>query len=69
MTYKFLIRDVEGKVRTVKIEAEFPDLAKIELFKKYAPMVVYGNHFIFGIYGVVAEYPTANRNIPFFGQD
>ena len=21
------------------------------------------DHFIFGIYGVVAEYPTANRNI------
>jgi len=45
MTYKFLIRDVEGTVRTVEIEAESYDLAKIKLFNKYNPMVVYGNHF------------------------
>jgi hypothetical protein len=37
--------------------------------KNMEHLIGFLDHFIFGIYGVVAEYPTANRNIPLFGQD
>lgn len=44
-TYKFKILDSEGKARTVEIKATSLDAAKTKLFKKYAPLVVYNNHF------------------------
>jgi hypothetical protein len=31
--------------------------------KEMEHLIGFLDHFIFGIYGVVAEYPTANRNI------
>lgn len=44
-TYKFKICDGEGKVRTVEIKATSLDKARIKLYKKYHPLVVYNNHF------------------------
>lgn len=44
-TYKFKICDGECKIRTVEIKATSLDAAKTKLFKKYAPLVVFNNHF------------------------
>lgn len=44
-TYKFKILDSEGKTRTVEIWAPSLDAAKTILFKEFAPLVVFNNHF------------------------
>lgn len=43
-TYKFKICDSECKIRTVEVKAASYDAALKELVKKYAPLVVFGNH-------------------------
>jgi len=44
-TYRFKICDNECKIRTVEIKAASYDAALKELYKKYSPMAVFGNHF------------------------
>jgi hypothetical protein len=46
----------------VALMNENPQMAESER-KDMEHLIGFLDHFIFGIYGVVAEYPTANRNI------